>query len=421
MRVSVSKGEVRGKISAPPSKSYTIRGLMCAALASGRSELESPLASDDTIAAASVLRGVGTQVRQGSGLWEVVGGNFCKPREELFCGDSAATLRFMTAICSLVPGRCRLTAGQSLSRRPVGPLIGALKKLGVDCSCENGLPPVVVDGGSLKGGRTDLPGDKSSQFITALLLVSPLAKEGVTIRLTTPLESRPYILMTLDCLGKFGVEVDCSSDFREFEIAPQDYHPASYRVEGDWSSASYFLALGAMAGEVEVLNLNPASLQGDKVLLELLKKAGARVEEEKDLVRVKRADLAAIEADLSESIDLLPTVAVLASVSRGTSEFTGISRARLKESDRIAAVSAGLRKMGIEVIEGADSLKITGGEPRGGTIESYGDHRIAMAFSLLGLVAGETVINRAECVAKTYPAFWDVLRSIGGEVSLDEQ
>ena len=419
MKVSVSKSELKGKVSAPSSKSYTIRGLMCAALARGKSELISPLASDDTQAALNVLSQIGTKVRQKNNLWEVAGGSFCKPEGGLFCGDSAATLRFMTAICSLVPGRCRLLAGPSLSRRPVGPLIEALKKLGVNCSSEDGVAPVTVEGGNLEGGVTELRGDISSQFISALLLVSPLARKSVKIRLTTPPESKPYILMTLGCLKQFEVKVDYSLDLREFEVSKQVYHPTSYRVEGDWSSASYFLTLGAMVGEIWVENLNPDSLQGDRVLLNLLKDAGAQIRVGEDSVKVSKSKLNAIKADLSDSIDLLPTLAVLAAVAQGVSEFSGIERARLKESNRVVALSEGLKRMGIEVTEEKDRLLITGGEPKGSTIDSQGDHRIAMAFSLLGLVTGETVINDAECVSKTYPDFWDTLGSIGGKVKLD--
>lgn len=421
MKALISKSEVSGRLSAPSSKSYTIRGLMCAALSKGKSELICPLASDDTRVALEVLSRVGASVRQEKNLWEVKGGSFHQPDGELFCGESAATLRFMIAICSLVPGRCRLLAGPSLSRRPVRPLIEALKKLGVNCSSQAETAPVAVEGGGLEGGVTELPGNISSQFISALLLVSPLARKGVKIRLSTPLESKPYILMTLDCLKKFGINVEYSPDLRGFKVAKQNYKPTSYKVEGDWSSASYFLTLGAMAGEVMVDNLNPESLQGDRVLLSLLEDAGALVEKNQDSVKVAKLKLAAIRADLSDCIDLLPALAVLAAVARGVSEFSGIERARLKESNRVSALKDGLERMGIKVTEARDRLTISGGKPKGGFINSRGDHRVAMAFSILGLVAGDTIISDAECVSKTYPSFWSELKSIGGEVKIDEQ
>ena len=416
MKVSIHKGGVKGTVKAPSSKSYTIRGLMCAALAKGKSEIIHPLISDDTEAARDVLSKVGINIDKKGDIWQVTGGNFRKPDTDLFCGESAATLRFMTAICSVIPGKCRLTSAPSLSKRPIKPLLQALRQLGVNCLYQEKVTLVIVEGGRLKGGVTELPGDISSQFVSALLIISPLADEGVKIRLTTPLESKPFILMTLECLEKFGIEVKASEDLRKFEVLKQPYKPTRYSVEGDWSSASYFLALGALSGEVEVENLNPESLQGDKVILNLLRDMGVSVEINKNSVRVRRSKLNAIQADLSNCIDLLPTMGVLASAADGVSQFVGIERARLKESNRVAALRQGLEGMGIKVTEESHRLTVTGSQPKGSAIDSKNDHRIAMAFSILGSVAGGTIINGAECVSKTYPEFWDALKSIGGEV-----
>ena len=417
MKAYIHKSKIQGSITAPSSKSYTIRGLMCAALASGESEIVHPLSSEDTEAAMNVLSKLGVGVHKEDDLWRVNGGDFHAPDTDLFCGDSAATLRFMTAICAIVPGKCRLTAGPSLSRRPVKPLIAALQQLGIKCSAPGGLPPVTVEGGRLTGGVTQLPGDISSQFVSALLFLAPFAEEGMIIRLTTPLESKPYVMMTLDCLQKFGITVGFSPALDQFEVVRQNYEPTKYEVEGDWSSASYFLALGALAGEVAVTNLNPASLQGDKIMINFLQDMGAAIEVGRDSVTVRKSRLKALRADLTDCIDLLPTVAVLAAMADGVSELTGIARARLKESDRVAAVKDGLIRMGIGVTEAQDKLTITGSKPQGAVIDSRGDHRLAMAFSVLGSVVGDTVIDDAECVAKTYPQFWDELKSIGGEVS----
>ncbi len=417
MRVLIDKSEVKGKVKAPSSKSYTVRGLMCAALAKGESEIVNPLSADDTEAAINVLSQVGVTIERGGSLWRVSGGNLRPPDDDLFCGDSAATLRFMTASCSIVPGKCRLTAGSSLSRRPVLPLVPALRQLGVNCSSQGEVPPVVVEGGRLKGGVTELRGDISSQFVSALLLVSPFADEDVSIRLTTPLESKPYVLMTIDCLERFGIKVAQSSE--RFDVAPQTYHPARYEVEGDWSSASYFLALGTVAGNIEVENLNPDSLQGDKIMLDFLKEMGAQLQVRKNSVMVRKSRLKAIRADLSDCIDLMPTMAVLAACAEGTSEFTGIERARLKEANRVEAMKEGLERMGVKVSAVRDSLTISGAKAKGAVIDSQSDHRIAMAFSVLGSAAGGTVINEAECVAKTFPEFWDILKSVGSELTVD--
>jgi len=413
MRISIYKSEVKGKTRAPSSKSYAIRGLMCAALAKGESQIIHPLSSDDTDAALNVLSQVGIQIQQKEDLWPVTGGSFHQPNADLFCGDSAATLRFMTALCSLVPGRCRLVAGPSLSKRPVKPLIQALRQLGADVSCQGEVAPVIVNGGKLKGGVAELPGNISSQFVSALLLVAPLAEDDVVIRLTTPLESKPYVLMTLDCLEKFGVKVESSLELTEFKVSRQTYKPAKYRVEGDWSSASYLLALGAVSGEVVVENLNRQSLQSDKIILDFLRGMGAWVDINGDSVTVRKSRLKAIQANLSDCIDLLPTMAVLAAVADGVSQFIGIDRARLKESNRVSALREGLERMGIKVTEKSNRLIITGSKLKGAVIDSKGDHRIAMAFSILGAVSGDTIIDGAECVSKTFPEFWSMLKGIG--------
>ncbi len=419
MKIFIEKSRIAGRISAPPSKSYTIRALMCAALAGGESEIRHPLTAEDTVAAADVLHEIGITTRREKEPWRVSGGDFRVPETDLFCGDSAATLRFLTAICSVVPGQCRLVAGPSLARRPVGVLVQALRRLGVDCAASGELPPVTVNGGTLKGGLTEIPGDISSQFISALLLVAPRAVDGMTIRLTTPLESRPYIRMTLDCLQKFGITVDVSESLDEYQINRQTYRPTEYEVEGDWSSAAYFLALGAVSGPIEITNLNPASAQGDKMILNFLRDMGAAVEINRHAVTVRKAKLKALRADLTDCIDLLPTVAVLAAVAEGASEFTGIARARLKESNRVTAVKEGLERMGVKVIEERNKLTIVGSTPHGAIIDSMNDHRIAMAFSVLGTVVGGTVIEGAECVNKTFPQFWDILESTGGKLETD--
>jgi 3-phosphoshikimate 1-carboxyvinyltransferase len=421
MRASLSKSEIQGKVAAPPSKSYTLRGLMCAALARGESEIIHPLSSDDTEAATEVLGKIGVQVVPSQKSWRVGGGDFLQPQTELFCRESAATLRFMTAICSLVPGECHLKASPTLAVRPIRPLLQALNQLGVDCHYQPAKASVIVRGGRLRGGIAELPGNISSQFVSALLLIAPFAEEGMMVRLTTPLESKPYVLMTMECLETFGIKVNASKDLRQFEVARQTYRPARYAVEGDWSSASYLLALGALGGDITVNNLNPKSLQGDKMLADFLQDMGTSVTIKQNSVRVKKSKLKGTMADLTDCIDLLPTMAVLAAVADGASEFSGIARARLKESDRVAAVKEGLERMGVKVVVEKNRLIITGSKPHGAIIDSRGDHRIAMAFSLLGTLVGDTTIEGAECVAKTYPEFWETLKSLGGRVEIDGQ
>ena len=419
MLISVGRSPVNGRAAAPASKSYSVRGLMCAALSPGTSRIIGPLESDDTQAAREVLAEIGVKIGSAGGDWVVEGGHFAAPTRDLFCRDSAATLRFMMALCCLVPGPCRLTSGESLRRRPEGTLIEALKKWGANLSGEGPYPPVTVRGGELRGGWTSLRGDISSQFVSALLLVAPLARSASTIHLTSGLESKAYVAMTEQCLNRFGVGIESSPDLVDFVISPQPYRAAEYLVEGDWSSASYLLALGGVAGEMEVTNLDPGSLQPDKALVDLLRDMGAGVEIREGGVRVSRGQLTGISADLNECIDLLPTVAVLAGLAEGTSELRGLARARLKESDRVASVRAGLDRLGIKVKEESDKLIINGGKMVPGEVDAMSDHRIAMAFSLAGAACGGVKIRGAECVSKTFPEFWDTLRGLG--VKIDEQ
>jgi len=421
MRALISRSAILGRAEAPSSKSYTLRGLMCAALANGQSEIERPLYSDDTEAGRDVLQKIGVGMVEKGGSWLVSGGHFRQPDSELYCRDSAGTLRFMAAICSLAPGTCRLTAGPSLSQRPILPLLAALRKLGVNCYSDDSKALVTVEGGRLQGGNTDLPGDVSSQLVSAILLIAPLTEKGISLELTPPVESKPYISMTIDCMKQFGVKVGHSPDFIKYTVKPQAYKPAKYRAEGDWSSASYLLALGAVAGDVDVTNLSRSSHQADRQSWILLNKMGADIRAVHGSIRARKSALKAIKADLSDCIDLLPTMAVLAVAAQGVSELTGISRARLKESDRVAVVKEGLKRMGIPVREEKDTLFVTGAAPQGAVIDSMGDHRIAMAFSVLGVLAGDTVIEGAGCVSKTYPEFWNVLKGLGGGVVLDGQ
>ncbi len=415
MKITVFKSDVKGTIIAPSSKSLTIRALMCAAMSKGTSEIMRSLVSEDTDAAAAVLRQMDLTIRKEEGVWRVSGGNLQASSYDLFCGESAATLRFMTAVCALVPGRHRLVGGPSLSKRPVGTLVEALKKLGLNVSTESDdTPPVIIDGGAIKGEVTELPGDISSQFVSALLLIAPFTPREMTIGLTSPLTSKPYVEMTLWCLKQFGINVNASSD--KFVVRRQVYRPTRLMIEGDWSSAACFLALGAACGEASVSNLMADSFQGDRVILDYLRKMGANIWVAKDSINAYQRKLHAIPAYLEDCIDLLPIMAVLAALAEGTSEFTGIERARAKESDRVKAVAENLKRLGVEVAVAPDRLLITGPveTPRKPVVlNSYGDHRIAMAFGVLGAAIGGVTIDGVESVAKTFPTFWEMMRKVG--------
>jgi 3-phosphoshikimate 1-carboxyvinyltransferase len=441
MKVAISKSTVKGTVKVPSSKSMTIRALMCAALSRGTSEVVHPLVSEDTNAAAGVLGKIGVGIQKEPDLWRVKGGSLHASKEELHCGESATTMRFMMAICSLIPGTHKLVGGPSLTQRPVKSLVEALRKLGVKSTMSGKMtPPVTIEGGTLQGSRTDIAGNVSSQFISALLLIAPFAEKEMSITLNTPMTSTPYVLMTIWCLKQFGIKI--RHEANKFVVRRQRYVPTRIEIDGDWSSASYFLALGALSGEgIMVENLSTATLQGDRVILDYLRRMGAGVRVAGNTVTVSEGKLKGIQADLTDCIDLLPTIAVLAALAGGKSELSGIGRARIKESNRVVAVMEGLQKLGVNVTEDNDRLTIIGlktpvkieetkveqpgqekigdveeetGEKEPVVINSYGDHRLAMAFSIFGAAEGNIIIDGAECVAKTYPDFWEAFVNVGG-------
>jgi len=417
MEVKLNKSRIDGCVRAPSSKSYTIRALMCAAMASGESKIRFALDSDDTDASINVLRMVGIRIDKERDSLLVNGGKYCEAQSDLYCRDSATTLRFMTAIASIIPGNTRLVSGPSLMNRPIEPLIEVLRQIGVSCYLCKNKATVTVEKGELNGGLVNLEGNVSSQFLSALLIVGAFAEKGVRINLISQLQSKSYVLMTIECLKEFGIYIEFSEDLTKFVVKKQLFRPTEYIVEGDWSSASYLLALGALSGKMEVTNLKMDSIQGDKTILEFLNNMGAIIEKNaRGAIVVKSSKLRALKADLKDCIDLLPTMAILAATATGTSEFGGISRGRIKESNRVAAVTEGLRRMGLNVIEERDRLMITGGNTQNAVIDSWKDHRIAMAFAILGIKSGGITINNADCVSKTFPEFWGIIKDVGGQV-----
>ncbi len=413
----VKPSGISGVVAAPPSKSMTHRALTLAALADGRSTIRNPLTADDTEATARVLAELGVETRRG-GEWMVDGGHLRAPTKTLDCSESGTTLRFMVAACALVDGDCRLAGGPSLSSRPAGPLLDALAQIGVRSESRGGMPPVTIMGtGRIVGGEARLPGDVSSQFVSALLAVAPLADAPVKIALTTRLESRPYVAMTVDAMRVFGVEAEHTPDMMRLTAPLKPYRATTFTVEGDWSSASYPLAAGALAGEARVTGLNHASSQADKAIINILDELGAEVRACSDSVTVRSPKLNGIEADLSDCPDLFPVASALCAAAEGTSHLTGLARLRLKESNRVAAMAEGLTRMGAEVRYDAESATIRGGKLHGAEVDPWGDHRIAMSLAVLALRAeGETKIKDAGCISKSYPGFWGDLAALGGRL-----
>ena len=407
---------VRTIFSLPGSKSYTHRALVAASLAGGESLLSNALKAEDTELTAQALaklgagvdwQGAAIRVRGAGGRWQPV-------EEPIYLGNSGTSMRFLTALAALGQGPYTLTGTERLCQRPLGELLQALAQLGVQVAAErgDGCPPVTVQGG-LTGGRARLSGAVSSQYVSALLFIGPLAPTGVEIEITDELVSRPYVDLTLAVLEDFGISY-YRKGHRLFRVpGGQTYQSADYAIEADASSASYFWAAAAITGgKVTIANLSGDSCQGDAAFPGVLEQMGCTLESAADGLTVQGGRLRGLTADLAAMPDLVPTLAVVAAFAQGETVITGVAHLRHKESDRLAAVATELQKMGVAARETADGLVITGGTPHGAVIDTYQDHRLAMSFAVAGLKTPGVSINDPGCVAKSFPNFWEYFEKL---------
>ena len=412
-----------GEVSAPPSKAYTHRMLIAALLSNGTSKISNPLVSDDSKATLRAVKAFGAETELLENCWIIRGVELLRaPKNPINCGESGATLRFMIPVAALASGSTIFTFGSSLERRPIAPLLQSLKQLGTESNLQlkEGSSLVRVHGGGIRGGKTSIRGDISSQFISGLLFACPKAKEDTEIAVTTPLESKSYVQLTMEVLTKHGIRVSASTDFTQLKIpSNQNYNPCSHEVPGDFSSAAFLLAAAAVtSSKVKVKNLDYHTIQGDKAILDILKEMGSKVRVDDRFVEVEGGQLNAVDVDAKDIPDLVPVCAVLACYSKGISKIYNAKRLRYKESDRLSSLRTELKKMGAEIIAKEDSLIIRGPcAMQGATINSHNDHRIAMACAVAALEAtGETKIQNSECANKSYPGFFDDLRSLGANV-----
>jgi len=402
---------VQATLTLPGSKSYTHRALMAAALAAGESVLTNALAAEDTELTARALAQLGAGIDWQGTTVRVTGqkGRWLPVTLPIYLGNSGTSMRFLTALTALGEGEYLLTGTERLCRRPLGELLTALAEIGVRTVCEkeDGCPPVRVTGG-LTGGQTKLSGGTSSQYLSALLFIGPLAPKGLEIEVTGELVSRPYVDLTLEVLSDFGISF-YREGYRYFQLpGGQGYLPQEYEIEADASSASYFWAAAALTGgRVTITNLNLSSSQGDAAFPKVLERLGCTIESTPAGLTVQGGLLRGVEVNMAAMPDLVPTLAVLAAFAQGDTVITGVAHLRHKESDRLAAVAAELTKLGIEARETEDGLVIRGGAPQGAVIHTYDDHRIAMSFAVAGLKAKGMSIADPNCVAKSFPDFWE--------------
>ncbi len=424
--VIVRKAEsLKGEVCAPPSKAYTQRMLIASALANGTSRLSGSLISDDTEATLRAIKALGAKVKVEGDCWTIEGAQPLKtPETPIDCGDSGATLRFTMPIAALAPAPSVFIFGKSLEQRPMEPLLQSLRQLGVDTYYQRlaGKTSIVVKGGGLAGGKVTMRGDISSQYISGLMFACPMARSDTEITLTTPLESKDYVKMTQEVLAKHGVKINISKDFCHINIlSNQTYEPCNHRIPGDFSSASFLLAAAAVTrSEVCIKNLDYGTIQGDKAILEVLKRMSVNGKIFPDSIEIEGNGglLKAANVDARDIPDLVPVCTALACYAKGTSKIHDAYRLRYKESDRLLSLYLELKKMGAKITMGEGSLTVEGPcALHGAVVNPHSDHRIAMACAIAAVGAsGETKIQDAECVRKSYPKFFHDLRALGADV-----
>ena len=428
--------DIGGVVKAPPSKSYSHRAIILASLAKGTSKIHDVLYSEDTLASIKVCETLGANINKNNEYLEIIGTGgklHNSSNNAIDLANSGTTLRLMTSISALSDNDVILTGDNSLQNRPMGLLIEALKSLGISIKSLKGndKAPLLIKSNYI-GGTTSIRGNVSSQFISSILISAPLSERGVNLNVLPEFKSKPYVNMTLDIMEKFGVNVQkknytkhdyCNMDVQncridEFVVEKQDYMGCDYIVEGDYSSASYLLALIAInGGKAIVKNLFKDSKQGDKFIVDILQQMGVNIHFGEDYVEIESdGHLNAIDVNLSNAPDLLITVAVLAAMAEGTSNIYGVAHARVKETDRIDTTCRELEKLNCKLIENKDGMTITGGVSSG-VVDSHFDHRLAMAFSLIGLKHDIEIVN-GEVFDVSFPNFIESMEELGFELEL---
>lgn len=414
MEVIVRKSEVRGVVRSPPSKSYTHRAFIAASL-SPSCRVINPLISEDTLATLNGCKKLGTWIRRGSEGWSFRGVDGINVSDYFNFENSGTTLRIFTGLLSLStsPDFSILDGDKSLRKRPNKELVIALKKLGADIRSEGFRAPLRVRG-VISGGEIEIEA-VSSQFISSLLFALPMAKYDSVVKVRK-MKSHPYVNITLKVLESSGIKIERKG--MEYYIpGQQSYRLRKFTIPADFSSASYLIAAGLIAGEVRITNVFDSE-QGDKRIVDICKEMGGNIRwnKRKGIILAKKSELEGIDVDASNIPDLVPTISVLAAVARGKTRIYNAEHLRIKEIDRIEGIATNLRSLGVEVKAYDDGLLIKGdNKDFMGTVNSFGDHRMSLSFSILGLLGEVRCIN-AEVVSVSFPGFFDVLRSLGADV-----
>ncbi len=409
-------GPIDADVRPPGSKSITNRALICSVLAKGASVLHGALQSDDTEVMVASLQSLGFQV-QADWTKSVIrvqgrGGVIPADQADMNLRNSGTSIRFLTALCCAGQGRFTLDGIERMRQRPIGELANALNQLGAQVSCEEGCPPVQIEARGLAGGSAIINCERSSQFLSALLMVLPQMQKFTVLQVPGALVSQPYVSMTCQVMSQFGVEVTQMAG--EYSIDPRHaYAGQVYAIEPDASAASYFWAAAAITGgRCRVDGLKLGAVQGDTRFLQVLEEMGCQIIGDETGTAIYGGSLRGIEVDMNDISDTVQTLAAVALFAEGPTTIKGVAHNRFKETDRIGNLAIELRKLGATVDETDDGFVITPAALRPAEIETYDDHRMAMALSLVGLRQPGVVIRNPSCVSKTYPRFWDDLRAV---------
>ena len=424
MQMACTRSRLQGDVEIPGSKSHTIRAVAIASLAEGESRIEAPLASADTLAAVDAYRALGSQIETTDTVWRVrgTGGRLTAPEKVIDVRNSGTTIRVAVGSAALLSeGRAVFTGDHQIRRRPIAPLARSLEDLGasVISTRNNGCAPLVV-AGRLRGGRTSIEA-VTSQYLTSLLMCTPLADGDCEIDVPL-LNEQPYVHITLDWLNRGGIRLE-REKLRRFRVpGGQQYKPMDVRVPADFSSATFFLAAGVLGdNDVTLRGLDMNDAQGDKAVVDYLRTMGARIDIDDAGIRVRPSQLTGCELDLNATPDALPMMAVVGCFAKGRTSLVNVPQARLKETDRIAVMAAELAKMGARVTERPDGLEIEQSDLRSAEVNGHHDHRVVMALAVAGTaLAGQTRIDTAEAVEITFPTFVQCMTGLGGDLRLQE-
>ena len=413
---------LKGEVTPPPSKSQAHRLLICAALAVEPCSIVCNSVNDDIMATMRCLNALGADITYTSGVFDVKPISIVKGGT-LDCGESGSTLRFLMSVAAVLGADATFTGAGKLPQRPMGALTDVLAAHGMGFVRHSADELPVTCNGTLRGGEFSLPGNISSQYLTGLLFALPLASEDSVIEVTGGLTSASYIDMTIDALRIAGISVERRGNMFRIKGGQQYRMPVRVVVEGDWSSAAFWVVAGVIGKHpLTICGMNNDSLQGDSAIIDHLRGMGAFISIEDDKVIAMPSQLFGTELDCMDTPDLVPILSVAAAVAQGTTVFTNVGRLRFKESDRLAAMKSVLSAFGIDSTVGEDTFTVYGGEPVAkATVDSFGDHRIAMSAAVLSSVAGGvTVIEGSGCVAKSYPSFFEDFAMLGGKAELCE-